>query len=416
MSALPEIVTIMAACSLGLQSPDMQQRQRNSRKSRSKLGSALKKVGRYFQDQANDQSHSALYLAPSGHAPQHRIDIRWSGSRNTSDLDLDDSLVQKITLLNHLPPYRLSGSPPAYSSTSIPRSVTTMATNSASGSGIFQNMIRHQYASDNILQSYDVLKPQRQVSHSPKTSWIVYIHGGYFRDPKVDSTSLRPAISCIEALQATSTSDLQSRISGYASLNYRLAPHPAHPQDPNTTPTYTLNSAKWPDQPDDIMAGLQHLQRTYPGSKDYILVGHSVGATFAFLAMLKARESGIALPRAAVGVSGIYDFPAIHETNPDYEDMTSNGMDKKYYEEASPALYTAEEYKEKWDQKKPVVVVAHSKDDGLVNWQQPEEMMNVFSGDAFTSELVELKGQHNEIWEKGNELVRAIQKAVELVA
>jgi len=117
-----------------------------------------------------------------------------------------------------------------------------------------------------------------------------------------------------------------------------------------------------------------------------------------------------------VGVSGIYDFPAIHKTNPDYEDMTSNGMDRKYYEEASPALYTAEVYKEKWDQEKRVVVIAHSKDDGLVGWDQPEEMMAVYSGDGFTSQLVELKGQHNEIWGKGNELVRAIQKAVELVA
>jgi len=394
----------------------MQQRQKKSRRSPGKLGSALKKVGQYLQDQANDQSHSALYLAPPGHAPQHRIDIRRSKSRNTSDQDLNDLLVPKTTLLNHLPPYRLSGSLPAYSSTSIPRSSTIMATNDASGPGVFQNMVRHQYASDNILQSYDVLKPQRQVSHSPKASWIVYIHGGYFRDPQVDSTSLKPAISCIEEPQATSASDLQSRISGYASLNYRLAPHPAHPQDPNTTPSYTLNSAKWPDQPDDILAGLQHLQRTYPGSKDYIVVGHSVGATFAFLAGLKAGEAGITLPRAVVGVSGIYDFPAIHKTNPDYEDMTSNGMDRKYYEEASPALYTAEVYKEKWDQEKRVVVIAHSKDDGLVGWDQPEEMMAVYSGDGFTSQLVELKGQHNEIWGKGNELVRAIQKAVELVA
>ena len=291
----------------------------------------------------------------------------------------------------------------------------TMAVNSASGPGIFQNMVRHQYSSDSILQSYYVFVPQRQVNQTLKTSWIVYIHGGYFRDPKVDSTSLKPAIKLIEESESPPRSDLQSRISGYASINYRLAPHPAHPQDPKTTPSYTRNSAKWPDQPNDIMAGLKHLQRTYPGSKDYILAGHSVGATFAFLATLKAREAGIAMPKAVVGVGGIYDFPAIHKTNPDYEDMTSNGMDKKYFSEASPALYTADEYEQKWVQEKRAVVIAHSKDDGLVNWSQPEEMMKVLSGDAFTSELVELKGQHNEIWENGSELVRALEKAVELV-
>lgn len=291
-----------------------------------------------------------------------------------------------------------------------------MTTNSASRPGIFQNMIRHQYASDNILQSYDVLQPQRQISHGDRMHWIVFIHGGYFRDPKVDSSSLKPAVSLIEESRLPLSSALQSRISGYASLNYRLAPHPAYPEDPHTKSSYTLNSAKWPDQPDDILAGLQHLQRSYPDSRDYVLVGHSVGATLALIATLRAAEAGITPPKAVVGVSGIYDFPAIHKTNPDYEGMTSNGIDKKYYEDASPALYTAEQYKEKWDQEHQVVVIAHSRDDGLVVWDQPEEMMKVFSGGNFATELVELKGQHNEIWENGGELVKAIGKAVEIMS
>jgi len=407
----------MAAYCLGLQQPNMQQRPKNSRKSSSKFGSALKRVGQYLKDQADDQTHSALYLSPAVREPQHRVDIRSSSSKNTSDPDLEDQLVQKLPVLNHLPSYRFSTSPPTYSSRSTARSSSSMTTKDASGPDVYQNMIRHQYASDNILQSYDVLKPQRQNSNKQKAYWIVYIHGGYFRDPKVDSTSLKPTISFIENSQlSTPTSDLQSSISGYASINYRLSPHPAYPQTPETTPSYTLNSAKWPNQPDDVMNALQHLQRTYPDSRDYILVGHSVGASLAMLVPLNSSSSRITPPKAVVGVSGIYDYPAIHKTNPDYEGMTSNGMDKKYYEKASPALYPAKQYKTKWDQQKRVIVIAHSRDDGLVGWDQPEEMMEVFSADDFATELVELKGGHNEIWENGSELVRAIAKATEMLS
>ncbi|KAK5940591.1 Kynurenine formamidase [Knufia obscura] len=393
----------------------MRQPPTSSRNSASKLGSAFKRVGRYLKDQAEEQSHSALYLSPAGRISQHQRNTNWYGNGETSNQDLSDQLVQKLTRVNHVPPYRFSGSPPTYSPTATPLSSSTMATNSASGPGIFQNMVRHQYASDNILQSYDVLKPQRQNSHTNRMHWVVFIHGGYFRDPKVDSTSFKPTISLIEESQSQTASTLHSRISGYASLNYRLAPHPAYPQDPKTTPSYTLNTSRWPNQLDDVMAGLQHLQRTYPDSKDYILVGHSVGATLAFLAVLKASEAGITTPRAVAGVSGIYDYPAIHKSNPDYEALTNNAMDTKYYEEASPALYSADQYEEQWHQEKRVIVIAHSRDDELVVWDQPEGMMKVFEGDGLTSELVELKGKHNEIWEQSGELVKAIEKAVELV-
>lgn len=296
-----------------------------------------------------------------------------------------------------------------------------MTASSASGSGILQHIKRHQYASENILQSYDVLVPSQDTSRTGP--WIVFIHGGYFRDPTKDSTGLKPAISLIEESQSHNA--LRAKISGYASLNYRLSPHPDYPQDPSSTPSYTLNTARWPDQPNDITAALRHLQSHYPASRDYVLAGHSVGATLAFTMVLRAADAGVALPRAVVGVSGIYDFVRIHKTNPDYEGMTSNAMTPEQYVEASPALYDVDVYDRRWkmagdnvseSSSKRVVVLAHSKDDGLVGWDQAEEMNKLFANGAkWQKVLLELHGKHNEIWENGGELVRAFDEVMDII-
>lgn len=383
-----------------------------SRSSSNKIGSAFRKVGKYLKEQASEQPHTALYLGPASKEPQPRPTIWTYNHQNPSNEDYQNQLFQKLTVLNGYiepPPYGVVAEHPSLTTSRA----TTMTSASATGPGIFQSMIRHQYASDNILQSYDVLQPE----HSTDTGiWLVYIHGGYFRDPKVDSTSFKPAISQIESPETPLSQGLRNKIAGYASLNYRLSLHPAYPQDPASTPPYTLRNARWPDQPKDILSALSHLQRTYPASKDYILLGHSVGATLAFLATLSVKSHGITPPKAVVGVSGIYDFPAIHQSNPDYEPMTRNGMEEKFYREASPALYDAQDYLDKWDveaDQQRVLLIAHSKDDELVNWEQPEEMVSIFGqSKGFKKELLELYGAHNSIWEKGGELVRTIEKAV----
>lgn len=400
--------TIMAINFTNSQQPALEQPRK---KSTGKFGLTFKKVGKYLRDQAQDQSHSGIYLSPTPRQP-HR------GSRS-DDLD-DEELIQKLAAQAGYNPgiSRLVRTPSGHSP-------TRMGANSPSGPGVFRNMKRHQYDSDNILQSYDVLVPERALSQSSSDSnvakhdahgcWLVYVHGGYFRDPKVDSTSFKPAIKIIEE---SDTSNFKQNISGYASINYRLAPHQAYPQDTSTSSSYTLNNASWPDQPNDVLNAIRHLHRTYPDSaSNYILIGHSVGATLVFLAALQCADAGIKSPKAVVGVSGIYNFPAIHVTNPDYEDMTKNGMASKFYKEASPALYSADTYREKWPEQKRGVVLAHSKDDGLVVWDQVEEMEQVFQGqNGFSTELIELKGAHNDIWGQGKELVRTIQRTLEMVA
>lgn len=268
------------------------------------------------------------------------------------------------------------------------------------------HVLKHQYASENVLQSYDVLDTGRS-----KGIWIVFIHGGYFRDPKVDSTALNETIALIERNEA-----YKRRISGYASINYRLSPHPSYPQS-SDTPSNEMNIARWPDQPNDIIAALRHLQSSYPGSKHYILAGHSVGATLTFIAALRCLDSDLAIPQALVGVSGIYDFPRIHESHPAYVAVTSNAMDEACFAEASPALHRPEEYLQALGTGKEnaiKVVIAHSKDDGLVPWEQATEMSKIFEHEAFVCVFLELHGAHDEIWQK-SELSRVFQDTLDVL-
>lgn len=392
------------------------------------FGSAFRRVGQYFKEQAlnNARNPLTLYLSPPDTQWIQRNDFIHELRENDP---VDAQLYRKLTVLNQYapvpPPYsRPDPNVPSLVSSRLPSYEMSSAAHSVSGPGMFQDMTRHQYASDNILQSYDVLVPNRKNDSEKATSnklWVIFIHGGYFRDPKIDSTSFKSSIALLE------DSPYKENITGYCSINYRLAVHNVHPQDPNDTPKYTLNNAHWPDQPSDILHALAHLQQHHPTSKNYILSGHSVGATLAFLAALDSQSNtfGIKItpPKALLGVSGIYDFPAIHKSNPSYEILTENAMDKTYYAEASPALYDAETYAEKWRpeqeqerQEKCIVVLAHSRDDGLVIWDQPEEMLKVFDNQPhFEARLIELHGQHNPIVEKGTELARAIESTIEMV-
>lgn len=309
--------------------------------------------------------------------------------------------------------------------------------------GIFHNMTRQQYSPHNILQSYDIWTPEKR-STAEAGLWVVYIHGGYFRDPKVDSTSLKPAIEYLETGRVTSDStpsnsrassrnnsrrpsvsevdnaatwsDIRHKIQGYASINYRLSPHPAYPQDPAQTASYTLNTAQYPDHLTDVLAALTHFQSHHPEvGANYMLAGHSVGATLALLALLKLHDRGLHCPKAVIGLSGIYDFEAIHRSNPDYKYITGNAMAPDQFGTASPAQKPLDTYQHEWRAPIKNLLIAHSHDDGLVPWAQVERVDQLFrSSTDIHTEVLELHGAHNDIWAKGEELARAIEKAVEM--
>lgn len=226
-------------------------------------------------------------------------------------------------------------------------------------------------------------------------------------------------------------------------MNYRLSPHKDKaPQDPAKTSVYELRDAKWPDHMHDVLAAIAHMQAKYRFGDKYLLVGHSVGATMAVLSALAghaapfSRTQGVEKlpkiepPTAVLGVSGIYDFPLLHESFPDYFGLTRNAIPNEADDAlASPARYTAKEFSESWTaatdgkeskRKTKALVIAHSRDDGLVDWRQVEAMHAVFgegkqAAPDISVKFVELKGLHADIFEKGTELARAIAEAVGVV-
>ena len=178
--------------------------------------------------------------------------------------------------------------------------------------------------------------------HQPAV-WIVYIHGGAWRDPLIDASSFAPTATKIllhhhhhhHHHQARSSSS--SSIAGLASLNYRLSPHPRHPPpaagSDDDDDDARARSARHPDHIADVLAGLSFLRRivcchNHNHSRcrhRWILAGHSCGATLAFQSVmdpsrwfaaggdLSSSPSSSAVAAdvdadAVVGFSGLYDL------------------------------------------------------------------------------------------------------------
>lgn len=82
---------------------------------------------------------------------------------------------------------------------------------------------------------------------------------------------------------------------------------------------------------------------------------------------------------------------------------------------------TSGEYEESWPDGR-VVVLAHSREDELVEWEQVDLMERALKAQGWDGasterrlDLIELKGKHDQVWEEGKELARAIEAIMELV-
>ncbi|KAK5554582.1 Kynurenine formamidase [Exophiala xenobiotica] len=446
----------------------------------------MKKVFRYLQDQAvqaSQQKYSGgAYLSSSSKEPQQRRGHHGAAASSSSPSQYQEAHTTHHQSRSEHPSTAAHSFPTHTTAAGIPRSPrsdgqrdldrdqdphsSTHTRPKISDDLLAKNVTRHQYGQDNILQSYDLYIPEPKLKAEPESEsespgyWILYIHGGYFRDPNVTSSSFLPALSRIVASTKTkantNTNEVEEEgkkenngieiddISGYASINYRLSPHPQKsPQNPHTTPAYELRNAKWPDHLHDVLAGIAHLQQKYAFGERYLLVGHSVGATMALLSTLAAASArsfttstgtttntttttttahgdddrtqqqqqqppklllalpAIEPPLAVLGVSGIYDFPTLHDSFPSYVDLTRNagigigrgiGMmdadadaDDDGDVAASPARYTAEEYSRSWAGAGAGVTVANGAATGLDDDDDEKEEEEVVASSTATA-------------------------------
>ncbi|QIX02348.1 hypothetical protein AMS68_007865 [Peltaster fructicola] len=262
----------------------------------------------------------------------------------------------------------------------------------------------------------------------PSQIWIIYIHGGAWRDPAIDASSF-------DKVQSLLLEDsCIAHVAGLASINYRLSPYPSHSSDPSN-PADPARNAHHPDHINDVLAAILFLQDEYHFEDRYILVGHSCGATLALQVAMKrywgkqyessyATELNVVPPVAIVGVDGIYDIPALLETyrdEPAYLHFVTSafGADKTVWHAVSPANA---DLSQSWQDGRLVSLV-HSLDDELLDVDQRDRLEKALKKQDWTADgekrivIHDLHGlKHDELWQKPAELAKIIVQTVDTVA
>ncbi|GAB7353462.1 hypothetical protein MBLNU459_g3922t1 [Dothideomycetes sp. NU459] len=291
-------------------------------------------------------------------------------------------------------------------------------------------------ANANALQNIDVWVPasrfpgcEEPAASSPPPPggiWIVYIHGGAWRDPLVSSTSFTATVrNCLR--QRSKSLD---KVAGFASINYSLSPHPHHPtcpsppKDPNQ-PLDTSRQAKHADHILDVLTALKFLQDEAKFGSNYVLLGHSCGATLAFQVAMHAKTWGqdaaaleTAKPQRIVGLNGIYDLPSLIENpgaihaplKPLYAAFTelAFGSDTRVWRDVSPMSVT--DWAAEWTEGVEVVIV-QSKEDSLLPYSQTANMMEKLEASkapSLTVREIDADGDHNALWQNGDRLADII--------
>lgn len=246
-----------------------------------------------------------------------------------------------------------------------------------------------------------------------------YIHGGAWRDPRIDHKTFRPTI---EKVIASSPSSKAPGIAAFASVDYRLSPHPEFPQDPAGTPARQLRAARHPDHANDVQSALAYLQRRYDFGERYVLVGHSAGACLAFQVVAgltsAGSTSGLVLPRAVIGFEGIYDFNGLNARMdgayaPFFEGAF--GGSRADWDTAAPSKFTGS-FEEQWGGRgaKVMAALGWSRDDRLVDEPEVDNMATRLEGDGVrTTVFKDLHGEHDEIWEVGTDVAKMIAKVLD---
>jgi len=242
--------------------------------------------------------------------------------------------------------------------------------------------------------------------------WLIYIHGGAWRDPATDSLGFLPAVK--ELLQRS----VNSEITGFASINYRLSPYPSHPDNPSS-PDNSSRNVHHPAHLMDVGQALLYLEDKYQIANRYLLIGHSAGATLAFqlhnsyFPTLKQ----LPLPAAILGVSGIYHFNTFVESHsgiPAYRELMENAFpDLNQWEEAGPCTSRLAG-PAIWEHARQIVI-AHSDGDELVEKGQATAMLERIRTVLTRKNVhfLEARGKHDEIWESGTILADLISNTLE---
>ncbi|EEU41803.1 uncharacterized protein NECHADRAFT_53930 [Fusarium vanettenii 77-13-4] len=223
-------------------------------------------------------------------------------------------------------------------------------------------------------------------SPSKGTRWLIHIHGGAWRDPFLDSSSIEAAVA-----HAFSSDDSDVPISAIVSVNYTLSPFPTHP----TLPYDASRSARHPRHIKDVLQAFALLRSLGLKDDSYLLSGHSAGACLAFQAALFGaqhwgpefeRIPSPPRPAAVLGLNGLYDIPDLVSGLGDshkhlqevYEILLVQafGEDQTAWPAASPARFDAKTLIGRVEEGRVarLVLLDQSPEDQLVPISQADKM------------------------------------------
>jgi kynurenine formamidase len=278
------------------------------------------------------------------------------------------------------------------------------------------------------LQTLDLWLPRAPSRSDPHaTTWVIYVHGGAWRDPMQDSRCVQPTIKHLEQGHA----DALEKIAGIASINYRLSPYPSHPTDPSK-PDDPQRNVRHPHHVQDVHSAIECLKKEH-GLARWIGVGHSCGATLLLqlVAGIGLSQPCSTLPEALILLEGIYSIPLLLRNHlppscPEnisriYHEFIEGAFgDSSTFDAQSPVsgMYT----ESAWPGAK-LVVLGHSAEDELLEVAQRDVMLAKLKDEGWkdagpatrTVQIRDLAGGHDEIWEDGLQIAGLINDAVRFV-
>ncbi|QYT00008.1 Kynurenine formamidase [Trichoderma simmonsii] len=227
--------------------------------------------------------------------------------------------------------------------------------------------------------------------------WAIFIHGGAWRDR---SNTFRDFIPSIKHM--IQDKDKSSSIRGFMSLDYRLS-------DGTETPP-----VQHPDHIDDIAAGLSLLHEKYCLKDNYVLIGHSAGATLAFQLLMGVTSPQVTvsppLPVAIIGISGIYDLVGINDRHDgNYAGFITSafGSNQGDWQNASPAKFTGD-FHENWPGDR-LTILAHSQEDSLVDTPEADALQAKLQRCKSPVHIVgNLRGEHDFVWQDGSQIAELV--------
>lgn len=237
----------------------------------------------------------------------------------------------------------------------------------------------------------------------------------------------------------------RSRIAGFASIGYRLSPHPEFPQDAATTPSDKLRNARHPDHIDDVRAGLAALASDgslqggspadYLTNDRYIVYGHSCGAFLAYQLWMGEDGNKDNLPPCVIGFEGIYDLSTFVDRggSPDHGGGPGTGFqaalqeiaegafgsDHSDWDAASPGRYDYSKLGTTKASKPRLAILAYSPEDHLVDGGEMDTMEKALQESVAKSDgnlryfgLRDLHGKHDDVHRDGRDVARVLTTAV----